>query len=334
MAGSGYRDYFKVLGVERSADADSIKRAFRKLARQYHPDVNPGDKSAEAKFKEVSEAYEVLSDPDKRRRYEQFGQYWNQAGAAAGGPGTGGFDVDFGRYGNFDDFINDLLGRFGGPGGGGFGGAPGGFAGGGFPGGGFPGGGFAGGGFPRSASRAPLNLDAEASVKVTFAEAFRGAERTLSVNDERVQVRIPAGVKSGSRLRLKGKGNLQPGTGRRGDLYLNLDVQTHPVWRLEGDQLHGELPVSIDELALGGMVKVMTPDGEAEVSIPAGTAPGRSLRLKGKGWPTKSGRGDLLLNLSVRWPGKWSDEQRKLLEQLRDARTEDPRQGWLQSARL
>ena len=334
MAGSGYRDYFKVLGVERGADADAIKRAFRKLAREYHPDVNPGDKTAEAKFKEVSEAYEVLSDPDKRRRYEQFGQYWNQAGAAAGGPGTGGFDVDFGRYGNFDDFINDLLGRFGGPGGGGFGGAPGGFAGGGFPGGGFPGGGFAGGGFPRSASRAPLNLDAEASVKVTFAEAFRGAERILSVNDERVQVRIPAGVKPGSRLRLKGKGNLQPGTGRRGDLYLNLDVQAHPVWRLEGDQLRGELPVSIDELALGGMVKVMTPDGEAEVSIPAGTAPGRSLRLKGKGWPMKSGRGDLLLNLSVHWPGKWSDEQRRLLEQLRDARTEDPRHDWLQSARL
>ena len=333
MAGSGYRDYFKVLGVERSADADAIKKAFRKLARKYHPDVNPGDKTAEAKFKEVSEAYEVLSDPEKRRRYEQFGQYWNQAGAAGAGPGAGGFDVDFGRYGNFDDFINDLLGRFGGPAAGGFGGAPGGFAGGGFPGGGFPGGGFAGGGFPRTASR-PLNLDAEASVKVTLAEAFRGAERTLSVNDERVQVRIPAGVKHGSRLRLKGKGNLQPGTGRRGDLYLNLDVQTHPVWRLEGDQLRGELPVSIDELALGGTVKVMTPDGEADVSIPAGTAPGRSLRLKGKGWPMKSGRGDLLLDLSVQWPSKWSAEQRELLEQLRNARTEDPRHHWLQSARL
>ncbi|MBM5789383.1 MAG: J domain-containing protein, partial [Cyanobacteria bacterium M_DeepCast_200m_mx_001] len=110
MSANGYRDYFKVLGVERGADADTIKRAFRKLARQYHPDVNPGDQGAEAKFKEVSEAYEVLSDPDKRRRYEQFGQYWNQAG----GGGGAGVDVDFGRYGNFDDFINDLLGRFGG----------------------------------------------------------------------------------------------------------------------------------------------------------------------------------------------------------------------------
>ena len=321
MAGSGYRDYFKVLGVDRGADADAIKRAFRKLARQYHPDVNPGDKAAEAKFKEVSEAYEVLSDPDKRRRYEQFGQYWNQAG---GGAGAGGFDVDFGRYGNFDDFINDLLGRFGGPAGGGFGGAPGGFAGGGFP----------GGGFPRGGSRAPVNLDAETSVKVSFSEAFRGAERTLSVNSERVQVRIPAGVKTGSRLRLKGKGNLQPGTGRRGDLYLNLEVQSHPVWRLDGDQLRAELPVSLDELALGGTVTVMTPDGEAEVSIPAGTAPGRSLRLKGKGWPMKSGRGDLLLSLSLKWPSQWSDEQRTLLEQLRGARREDPRGDWLQKARL
>ena len=209
MAGSGYKDYFQVLGVDRSADADAIKRSFRKLARQYHPDVNPGDASAEARFKEISEAYEVLSDPDKRRRYEQFGQYWNQA-RAPGGAGPG-MDVDFGRYGNFDDFINDLLGRFGGPAGGG------GFQGSGFPSGGFPGGGFPGGGFPRgnAAARSPVNLDAEASVSISFAEAFRGTERALSVNNERVQVRIPAGVKNGSRLRLKGKGNLQPGTGRQ-----------------------------------------------------------------------------------------------------------------------
>ena len=323
MAGSGYRDYFKVLGVDRGADADAIKRAFRKLARQYHPDVNPGDKDAEAKFKEVSEAYEVLSDPEKRKRYEQFGQYWNQAGG-----GAGSVDVDFGRYGNFDDFINDLLGRFGGPGAGGFGGAPGGFAGGGFP------GGFAGGGFPRGASRPPVNLDAEATVKVNFAEAFRGAERTLSVNDERVQVRIPAGVKTGSRLRLKGKGNLQPGTGRRGDLYLNLEVQPHPVWRFEGDQLRADLPVAFDELALGGTVTVMTPDGEAEVSIPAGTSPGRSLRLKGKGWPLKTGRGDLLLTLTLQWPSQWSETQRSLLERLREERGDDPRRDWRQTARL
>ena len=328
MAGSGYKDYFQVLGVDRSADADAIKRAFRKLARKYHPDVNPGDAAAEARFKEVSEAYEVLSDPDKRRRYEQFGQYWNQAGGMGGGAGPG-MDVDFGRYGNFDEFINDLLGRFGGPAGGGFQGS-------GFPGGGFPGGGFPGGGFPRGGAggRTPVNLDAEAAVRVSFSEAFRGSERTLSVNDERVQVRIPAGVKNGSRLRLKGKGNLQPGTGRRGDLYLNLSVDDHPVWRLEGEQLRADLPVSLDELALGSTVTVMTPDGEAQVAIPAGTAPGRSLRLKSKGWPSKGGRGDLLLTLSLVMPPTWSPEERRLLEQLRQQRPDNPRHDWLRTAAL
>jgi curved DNA-binding protein len=327
MGADGYRDYFKVLGVDRGADADTIKRSFRKLARQYHPDVNPGNQGAEAKFKEISEAYEVLSDPDKRRRYEQFGQYFNQAG---GGSGMGGVDVDFGRYGNFDDFINDLLGRFGGPGGGaGFAGAPGGF--GGF-GSGFPGGFGAPG---ASAGRGvPLNLDAEASINLSFAEAFRGCERTLAVNDERVQVRIPAGVKPGSRLRLKGKGNLQPGTGRRGDLYLNLQVQEHPIWILEGDQLKADLPLSLDELALGGEVRVATPDGEATVTVPPAMAVGRSLRLKGKGWPRAGGRGDLLLSLSLKQPASYSEQERHLLEQLRAARSFDPRSTWLQDARL
>ncbi len=334
MSANGYRDYFKVLGVDRSADADAIKRAFRKLARQYHPDVNPGNQEAEAKFKEISEAYEVLSDPDKRRRYEQFGQYWSQAG---GGGATGGFDVDFGRYGNFDDFINDLLGRFAGPG---AGSAPGGFGfGSGFPGGFAGGGGFGGpGGFGAASgfggrATAP-NLDAEASINLTLAEAFRGCERTLAVNDERVQVRIPPGVKNGSRLRLKGKGNLQPGTGRRGDLYLNLQLQSHPVWKLDGDQLRAELPLSLDELALGGEVRVATPDGEATVQVPPGMTLGRSLRLKGKGWPVQGGRGDLLLTPVLKLPDQLSPQEQQLLEQLRAARSADPRAGWIQAARL
>jgi curved DNA-binding protein len=334
MSANGYRDYFKVLGVDRSADADAIKRAFRKLARQYHPDVNPGNQEAEAKFKEISEAYEVLSDPDKRRRYEQFGQYWSQAG---GGGATGGFDVDFGRYGNFDDFINDLLGRFAGPG---AGSAPGGFGfGSGFPGGFAGGGGFGGpGGFGAASgfggrATAP-NLDAEASINLTLAEAFRGCERTLAVNDERVQVRIPPGVKNGSRLRLKGKGNLQPGTGRRGDLYLNLQLQSHPVWKLDGDQLRAELPLSLDELALGGEVRVATPDGEATVQVPPGMTLGRSLRLKGKGWPVQGGRGDLLLTPVLKLPDQLSPQEQQLLEQLRAARSADPRAGWMQAARL
>jgi curved DNA-binding protein len=317
MNANGYRDYFKVLGVERNADADAIKRSFRKLARQFHPDVNPGDKTAEARFKEISEAYEVLSDPEKRRRYEQFGQYWNQAGAG----GVGGMDVDFGRYGNFDDFINDLLGRFGGGGAG----MPGGF-GAGFPG-GF-GGGFGGG------RGVPVDLDAEATLTLSFSDAFRGCERTLAVNEERVQVRIPAGVKDGSRLRLKGKGNLQPGMGRRGDLYLTLRLQSHPIWRLDGEQLRAELPLSLDELALGGEVTVATPDGEATVQVPPGMTLGRSLRLRGKGWPLRGGRGDLLLTPTLRLPATLSEREQQLLAELRQVRSVDPRQGWAAAARL
>ena len=316
MSSGGYRDYWKVLGLERGADGDAVKKAFRKLARQHHPDVNPGDKAAEARFKEISEAYEVLSDPDKRRRYEQFGQYWNQAGVGSSGPGAG-FDVDFGRYGNFDDFINDLLGRFG------AGGTPG------TPG-GFPGG--FGGGF--GAPPPAANLDAEASIKISLAEAFRGCERTLQVNQERVQVRIPGGVKPGSRLRLKGKGNLQPSSGRRGDLYLTINLDSHPLWKLDGDVLRAELPLSPAEAVLGGDVKVPTPDGEAVVTVPAGISSGRSLRLRGKGWPLKAGRGDLLLTVQLQLPNQPSEAERQLYQQLRDLPSDNPRDSLFQNSRL
>ena len=315
MSTGGYRDYFKVLGLERGADGDAVKKAFRRLARQHHPDVNPGDKEAEARFKEISEAYEVLSDPEKRRRYEQFGQYWNQAGG--GGAGPAGFDVDFGRYGNFDDFINDLLGRFGATGGGG----PGGFAGGGFP------GGFAG-------SPPPVNLDAEANLTISLTDGFRGCERTLQVNKERVQVRIPAGVKAGSRLRLKGKGNLQPSTGRRGDLYLTINLSDHPIWSLDGDALRADLPLSPAEAVLGGEVRVATPDGEAMVTVPAGISAGRSLRLRGKGWPLKGGRGDLLLTVQLNLPKEPTAEERQLYVQLRELEDHHTRTSMVENGRL
>ncbi len=315
MTGNGYRDYFKVLGVERNANGDTVKRAFRRLARKYHPDVNPGDQNAEAKFKEIGEAYEVLSDPDKRRKYEQFGSYWNHAdGMGGSNTSARGFDVDFGRYGNFDEFINDLLGRFGSQQD--VHGSPG------------------GAGFPKNAYQSPLSLDAEIHLKLTFSEAFYGTERTLSVDNERVQVKIPPGVKPSSRLRLKGKGNRQPGTGRRGDLYLLLDVQPHPIWRLQGSQLHADLPVSFDELVLGGNVSTITPDGEAQVAIPARTAPGKSLRLKGKGWPQRNGRGDLVFTLRLEFGPEWSSEELKLLQELKRLRCNDPRKSWLESARL
>ena len=179
-----------------------------------------------------------------------------------------------------------------------------------------------------------MNLDAEATISLSFADAFHGCERTLAVNDERVQVRIPPGVKSGSRLRLKGKGNLQPGTGRRGELYLNLQLQDHPVWKLDGDQLRADLPLGFDEVALGGEVRVATPDGVASVQVPAGMPLGRSLRLKGKGWPLKGGRGDLLLTPVIKIPDVLSDQERQLLEQWRSVRSNDPREGWMEAARL
>ena len=312
MSSSGYRDYFKVLGIERNANADSIKSAFRKLARKYHPDVNPDDPSAEAKFKEISEAYEVLSDPEKRRKYEQFGQYWNQ-NSSKGGGGTG-FDVDFGNYGNFDEFINDLLGRFGGPRG------VSGFS--------------SNQGNQWNQAVKTLNLDAEVKVDISFSEAFHGTGRTLAVNGERVQVKIPSGVKSGSRLRLKGKGNLQPGTGRRGDLYLILQVSKHPVWKLQGDQLFADLPLSIDEMVLGSTVTAMTPDGEAQITIPSGTVPGTNLRLKEKGWPLNNARGDLIFTIKLDLPEDWSSEELEHFQELQRIRCKNPREFWLKTARI
>ncbi len=310
MVSDGYRDYFKVLGVDRGASSDEIKKAFRKLARKFHPDINPGDSHSEEKFKEINEAYEVLSDPEKRKRYEQFGKYWNQ------GYGTGqsnaGMDVDFGQYGNFDEFINDLLGRFVGVK------SPSGFS----------------TGFSQTTERQQVNLDAKVKVKLSFAEAFQGTKRTLSINNELVKVLVPKGLRSGNKLRLKDKGNLQPGTGRRGDLYLILEVIPHEVWKIDGDDLRADLPVALDELVLGATITVMTPYGEAQMNIPAGTSPGKNLRLKGKGWPLKNGYGDLIFTLKIDWETTWSDHELSLFRELQRVRCKNPRTSWLQSASL
>ena len=154
------------------------------------------------------------------------------------------------------------------------------------------------------------------------------------MNRERVQVRIPAGVKPGSRLRLKGKGNLQPSSGRRGDLYLTINLNSHPLWSLDGDVLKAELPLSPAEAVLGGEVRVPTPDGEAVVSVPAGIAPGRSLRLRGKGWPLKNGRGDLLLTVQLSLPQNPGESERQLYEQLRNLGGGELRQLMFQNSRL
>jgi curved DNA-binding protein len=334
MAATDFKDYYSVLGVTKAASADEIKRAYRRLARQYHPDMNPGDSAAEAKFKEVNEAYEVLSDPDKRKKYDQFGQYWKQAGSwpgggtGAGAPDFGGFD--FSQYGSFDEFINELLGRFGTPpkGAGTAGGArrrnytystsPGGT-------GATPGfGGFNDfGGFDATGT---AGGDLESTFALTFSEAFHGVQKRLSIGTEVVDVRIPAGAKTGSRLRIKGKGQVSPFGGQRGDLYLKIELKPHSFFQLEGDNLVCELPITPDEAALGASVDVPTPDGSVTMNVPAGIRSGQTLRLRGKGWPNPKGsRGDQLVRIAIAPPKDLSPIERECYEKLKANRSFDPR---------
>jgi curved DNA-binding protein len=328
MAATDFKDYYAILGVDKSASADEIKRAYRKLARKYHPDLNPNDQAAEARFKEVNEAYEVLSDTDKRQKYDQFGQYWKQAGQ--GWPGGGGTATDFGgfdfsSYGSFDEFINELLGRFAGGGA-----APGGRT--------YsyrtgtrgtrPGTGFEDfGGFGQGA--AGLNLDQESSITLTFSEAFHGTQKQLRLGgSEVVTVRIPAGAKTGSRIRIRGKGQADPYGSRRGDLYLIVQLQSHSFFQFEGDNLVCEVPIAPDEAVLGGSIDVPTPDGSVTMTIPAGIRSGQTLRLRGKGWPKpKGGRGDQLVRVQIVPPKDLSEIEQEYYEKLRANRSYNPRRN-------
>jgi curved DNA-binding protein len=328
MAATDFKDYYAILGVGRAATADEIKKAYRKLARKYHPDMNPGDKAAEARFKEVNEAYEVLSDQDKRTKYDRFGQYWKQAEATGAGTGRSPFNTnnvdfenfEFGQYGSFEEFINELLGRMGG-GAGGYG-SPGtqtnyrtsrrstgdGFS----------------GGFDTSSG---TGLDSEATITLTLSEAFHGVQKRLVLGREEFEVRIPAGAKPGSRIRVRGKGQYSPYyTSQRGDLYLTVEISSHPFFHFDGDNLVCEVPIAPDEAALGAQVAVPTPDGAVTMNIPAGIKSGQSLRLKGKGWRTPKGdRTDQIVKVVIAAPKDLSTTERELYEKLRSARSYDPR---------
>ncbi|MBD2518490.1 DnaJ domain-containing protein [Nostoc sp. FACHB-973] len=323
MAATDFKDYYAILGVNKTASQEEIKQAFRKLARKYHPDVNPGNKQAEARFKEINEAYEVVSDPDKRKKYDQFGQYWKQAGQGfpSGGAGVdmGGFD--FSQYGNFDEFINELLGRFGGasPRGGRQTysyrtptGAPSGF------------GGFNDFGYQDAG--AGTAQDSEAAITLTFGEAFHGVQKRFSLGNETIDVRIPAGAKTGTRLRVRGKGQINPMTQQRGDLYLKVELQPHSFFQIEGDNLVCEVVITPDEATLGASIDVPTPDGMVNVKLPAGVRSGQSLRLRGKGWPlAKGGRGDQLVKVAIAPPKDLSQQEREYYEKIRAIRTYNPR---------
>ncbi|BAW97274.1 DnaJ domain containing protein [[Synechococcus] sp. NIES-970] len=317
MAATDFKDYYSILGVSKSASADEIKKKFRKLALQYHPDRNPGDQAAEAKFKEISEAYEVLSDPEKRQKYDQFGQYWQQVGRSTGNPYGSGVNVDFnnfsnfdfGNFGSFDEFINELLGRAS--------------AGPGSRGGSTP---YSDFGFNTGQGGSPQGANREAKLQLTFSEAFRGVEKRLILGTDNITVKIPAGVTQGNKIRVKGKGNPGAMGGQRGDLYLIVELQPHDFFQFEGVNLTCTLPITPDEAVLGAAVDVPTPDGMVTMKIPAGIKGGQSLRLRGKGWPqSKGSRTDQLVKIEIVVPAHPSDAEKDCYEKLRTLNQFKPR---------
>jgi len=328
MAATDFKDYYAILGVTKTANADEIKKTYRRLARKYHPDLNPGNKQAEARFKEVNEAYEVLSDSEKRQKYDQFGQYWKQGGQGWPSGGGVGVDVsgfDFSQYGSFDEFINELLGRFntGSPQGGGrtytyrtSSGGTGGFS------------DFSGfNDYSSADSRATgASADREATITLSWSEAFHGVQKRLNLGSEVIDVRIPPGAKPGSRIRVRGKGQVSPYNQQRGDLYLNVELSSHPFFQFDGENLVCEVPVTPDEAVLGASIGVPTPDGTVSVNVPAGIRSGQSLRLRGKGWPRpKGGRSDQLVKVIIATPKDLTPTEREYYEKIRSHRSFDPR---------
>jgi DnaJ-class molecular chaperone len=302
------RDYYESLGISRQASDKELRAAYRKLARQYHPDLNPGDKAAEARFKEIQQAYEVLSDAEKRKKYDQFGANWEHAGYApptgtSSRPGgrttytTSDIPFDLGDVAGEGVDLGDILGRV-------FGGF---------------------GGRTTTQTRPRRGRDIEQPVSVTLDEAFRGTTRLVEVLGEgseprRLEVKIPAGVRDGSRVRVSGEGGPGVGSGTRGDLYLIVSILPHPSFERKGDDLTTEIPVPLTTAMLGGEVAVQTLKGRLALRIPAETQNGRVFRLAGQGMPKLGGggAGDLLARVRVVLPTGLNSEERGIFEKLRD----------------
>ncbi len=346
-----YKDYYDIIGVKRQASQEEISKAYKKLARKYHPDLNPDNKEAEEKFKEMSEAYEVLKDPEKRKLYDSLGPNW-QSGQdfrpppgqeqfhftfrpGAGSRGAGGFSA-----GGFSDFFEFLFGGAAGAGGG-----PGGFSQGG-PGAGRGGGGGGQGGFEdifgsfgggapgghrgAYAGRRPSRgADAEAKLELTLEEAYRGGVKTLTLQEQvmgegggpqlatkTLSVNIPPRIKDGARIRLAGQGNPGPGGGEPGDLYLKIRILPHARFKLEGENIILDLPLAPWEAALGATIRVETLDGPVDLAVPPGSSSGQKLRLRGRGLGGPKNPGDLYVRLMIRAPKAASDAERDLWNEL------------------
>lgn len=299
------KDYYEILGVDRSATVEQIKKAYKNLAKRYHPDRNPDDKEAEEKFKEISEAYAVLSDKEKRAQYDRFGHAkFRQAYSREDIFSGVNMEDIFREFGLGGDIFNQIFG---------------------FRTAGGPRVRFERGGFgfePFGAGRGPARgQDYETSLTISFMEAMKGSERALTLNTEsglrRVTVKIPPGIKTGKKLRLKGEGGLGPGGGARGDLYIKVTVAEDPVFKRDGDDLVVEAKVAYSTLILGGTVSVPTLEGERAIRIPPASDPSKRIRIKGAGAPKlKGGRGDLYVKLRVMVPPAPTEKQKDLASEL------------------
>jgi len=307
-----FRDYYETLGVSKTATDDEIKSAFRKLARKYHPDVAKDKKAAEEKFKQINEAYEVLSDQEKRRKYDQLGANWNQPGGFQpppewgqqpgggyhqwGGDGGGGVEFEFGGTG-FSDFFEAFFG--GGRGRSAF------------------------GGFRGREATAERGADVEADILVTLEEALNGSTRTVSLRRagsnkvEKYQVKIPRGVHEGQRIRLAGQGEAGARGGKSGDLFLRVRLAKHPDFSVEASDLIHEVKIAPWQAAIGTELKIPTLEGKAKLKIPSGTQGGQKFRLRERGLPGISGtRGDLFVLVQIQIPKKLTEREREIWSQL------------------
>jgi molecular chaperone DnaJ len=303
------KDFYQQLGVGKSATPDDIKKAYRKLAMQYHPDKNPGNKKAEDKFKEVTEAYEILSDTEKKKNYDQFGHAENNPFGRGGNPFGGAGRSSAGGTDPFADIFGDL---FGAAGGGPFG---------------------AGRGRPQQQQQASRGSDLRYTLTISFEDVCSGAEKVVSFMRQngskeeaaKLSVTVPAGVKEGQRLKLSNEGD-KPSGMPAGDLYVIVNVQDHLLFKREEHDVLLDLPISYTDAILGMDAEIPTLAGKAQIKIPAGTHSGQALRLKGKGFPKLGGigNGDMILRLIVDTPAKINSRQKEIIEELHRYNEETP----------